>query len=364
MKTLDDNSPFEHTRPVTPPIFAGRSKELKIINNALYENKDSLILFGNDAIGKSSIIKTIYENLNLTKQRQILPVWFSAFDFIKAVECDFLGLTIRQICGTIWTECIKKSYSILLENDLAGSKTELFQSPEENALVRIFRLVSNEKFTGSGKSSKEIGGKIGLEGKISRENEIGKERKSFATFEFLYLVDELNGIINSFGFQSIIVFCDELNHLPETINTEILRNYFSIFSSKKIQFVIVAVNPEMSRKEDARQLIESFNYQLEIGPFKKIEDVKELVKNSSSLLKHKIEFEDECIDFLFKNTEGHPWWIQKICDSTYAIALIKKFDKIDISLIEKCYLDYQDEILIYKNRIAAGLPFRKRNLNQ
>ena len=115
---------------------------------ALYENKDSLILFGNDAIGKSSIIKTIYENLNLTKQRQILPVWFSAFDFIKAVECDFLGLTIRQICGTIWTECIKKSYSILLENDLAGSKTELFQSPEENALVRIFRLVSNEKFTG------------------------------------------------------------------------------------------------------------------------------------------------------------------------------------------------------------------------
>lgn len=157
-----------------------------------------------------------------------------------------------------------------------------------------------------------------------------------------------------------MVFCDELNHLPSEVNADILRNYFSIFSSKKIQFVIIAVNPEISHANDARNLIESFNYSLEIGTFKDLSCVSELVQNSISTLNTEFEFENGIYEYLFRKTNGHPWWIQKICDK--AFKLNENEFKISLNNFEISGDFYRKEIDVYNERIKAGLPFRKYNL--
>lgn len=353
-------SPFIHNEPVMPPIFAGRKDELNLINTALFDDKESLVLYGNDAIGKSSIVRTIHNELIHLNTHRILPVKINAFDFIKAVEDNFLGMVTHQICATIWTKLIRKTYSELIEDTLINVSGEILNSPEEKSIKRIFRIVTSDNLTGKGKSIKEIGTKFLLEGKISHESEVINIKHTLAPFEFLHLLDELNDIINVYNYSSIMVFCDELNHLPSEVNADILRNYFSIFSSKKIQFVIIAVNPEISHANDARNLIESFNYSLEIGTFKDVSCVSELVQNSISTLSTEFEFENGIYEYLFRKTNGHPWWIQKICDK--AFKLNENEFKICLNSFEISGDFYRKEIDIYNERVKAGLPFRKYNL--
>jgi Cdc6-like AAA superfamily ATPase len=160
-----------------------------------------------------------------------------------------------------------------------------------------------------------------------------------------------------------LVFCDELNHLPEKTNTDILRNYFNIFSSNRIQFIIVVVNPEQKGKEYAQKLIESFNSKLEIGPFKSKENIDELINNSIRTINSNVSFSPECSEYLFLQTDGHPWWIQKICDSSFNNAVKNNSEVINLELIENAFKVFENEIKIYKDKIANGLPFRKYNLN-
>lgn len=358
-----NQSPFIHTEPVVPPIFAGRTKELELINSALFDEGESLVLYGDDAIGKSSIVRTIHDGLFKNKEAKILPVKINAFDFIDAVEKDFLGITTHQICATIWTKVMNRKYSELLEETLLNPRGEITYASEEKSLKRIFRIVSSEKSSGSGKVNNELGGKFIFEGKLSQSNEISNSRKPLAPFEFLHLLDELNDIIASFGFVSIIVFCDELNHLPQKTNTDILRNYFSIFSSKKIQFVIISVNPEKHFEDDAKRLIDSFNYRLEIKTFTDVKQVDELLYNSHNNTTSVLEIEPGVSDYLFNQTGGHPWWIQKICDKVFKdpnqdMNLVK----LDLEVINSSADFFKEEISIYNERIKAGLPFRKFNL--
>lgn len=362
---MDNNSkgsPFIYNDPVIPPIFAGRRHELTYINQALFQKKESLVVYGNDAIGKSSLIGTVYNTLNKTNSGKIFPVRINAFDFIKAVEDNFLGITTHQICAAIWTKLLNKKYSELIEDTLQSEKKLGLLSEEEKTIKRIFRIVTSEKITGTGRMNKEIGGEFFVKGNLSHSNEIVNVRKALAPFEFLHLLDELIDIIKSYNYTSIIVFCDELNHLPEKTNTDILRNYFNIFSSNQIQFVIVVVNPEMQGKENAQKLIESFNSKLELGTFKTINDVDELINNSLQTVSRKIAFDSECSSILYDFTEGHPWWIQKICDNSYNAAQAKNIDVISPGLITSVSKEFSDEIAIYRDKIASGLPFRKYNL--
>lgn len=358
---MNFGSPFVYLDPVIPPLFAGRKKEMNYLNKSLFQAKESIVIYGNDAIGKSSILSTIYTEMKKQDGLKIFPVRINAFDFIKAVEDNFLGMVVHQICAEIWTKLIKKNYSELIEDTLLNTRVDIFNKEEEKSLKRIFKIVSNEKLRSVGKTNKELGGRLIIDGKISQSNDFSVERKELAPFEFLHLLDELNGIISTYNYSSILILCDELNHFPEKTNTDILRNYFSIFSSNKIQFAIIAVNPDIAKKEEARKLIESFNCQLEVGTFKSPDDVDELLSNSYTLADGRFVFENGASELLFKLTDAHPWWIQKICDLAFN-KVEHSCPEITLSIIESCYSNFSREIQVYKDRVSAGLPFRKFNL--
>ena len=132
-------SPFVHTEPVIPPMFAGRDDEIFHINKVLFEDRESLALYGNDAIGKSSIIKTVYSHLVMNKTKKILPIAFNAFDFLQAVHSNFLGIITHQICAVIWTKLMNRSYSELIEDSLLnvrGEITAVHLNPFDSQLIR------------------------------------------------------------------------------------------------------------------------------------------------------------------------------------------------------------------------------------
>lgn len=355
-----NNSPFIHTDPVIPPMFAGRDNELFHINKVLYEDRESIALFGNDAIGKSSIIKTVYSHLLTNKSKKVLPVALNAFDFLQAVEINFLGIVTHQICAAIWTKMMNRKYSELIEDTLLNVRGDLLSLPEEIAIKRIFKILSSDKLSGIGKVNKEISGKFFIEGKLSSESEFSAERKPLAPFEFLHLLDELVDIIKSYGYDSILLLCDELNHYPERVNSEFLRSYFDIFSSREIQFLITIVNPNALGKEDVDLLLDSFNQPLEIKHFKTIESVQQLVLNVLLLDDENVYFDKETFKILFDVTDGHPWWIQKICDLAFKEVMYNRTDRIitsDIILKKSEY--YANEIDIYNRQIKSGQNFRR-----
>ncbi|MBI1307087.1 MAG: hypothetical protein GC181_10835 [Bacteroidetes bacterium] len=355
-------SPFIYTEPVIPPVFAGRTTELLFLNDALFKNKESIVLYGNDAIGKSSLISTIYTKIKDKLDLRILPVRINAFDFIQAVEKDFLAITTHQICAAIWTNVMNHRYSELLEESFISTSNDIRKNSEERTLKRIFRIVTNENISGIGSVSKELGGKFYLEGKYSRSNEISSNRKPLQSFEFLHLLDELNDIIKSYNYSSIMIFCDELNHLPEKTNTEIIRNYFGVFASRKIQFLITVVNPNERNKDDAKRLIDSFNYSLEIKEFQNKENVDEFLNNILNVADSKLIIEEGVSNLLFEVTSGHPWWIQKICDNAYLSDSSSDIIQFDLNRIESSSKVFKREIDIYNERIKLGLPFRKYDL--
>lgn len=357
---MEEKSPFVYNDPVIPPIFTGRDKEIEIINDSLFAEKESIALYGNDAIGKSSIVKSIHSYLLSNTQKRVLPISINAFDFKEAVEGDFLGLATHQICAAIWTKLMNRSYSELIEDSLLSVRGETFKNAEEKAIKRIFRIVTSSKLSGVGKFNKEFGGKFYIEGKVSQIDELTNERKKLAPFEFLHLLDELNDIIRSYKYDSLLVVADELNHLPYETNTDFIRSYLDIFSSRQIQFLIVVANPDENRKKNANLLLDSFNTFLEIGHFKTVESVEQLVFNVLSLQDNRIGFDKDAFNTLFELTEGHPWWIQKICDASYKERLIGRSEKmIDSLLVETKSKDFESEMIIYKERMKAGQHFRK-----
>lgn len=355
-------SPFIHTEPVIPPIFSGRQFELEIMKKALFSEKESILIHGNDAIGKSSIVSTLYTDIIKENYSEILPVRISAFDFIKAVENDFLAITTHQICAAIWTRLMKKNYSELLEESLDSSKIINLKKSEESTLKRIFRIVTSENLSSISKLDKQIGAKFYVEGNRSTSNQISNKRKPLSSFEFLYLLDELNDIIKAYSYNSIMVFCDELNHLPVKTNSSILRNYFDVFSSKQIQFIIIVVNPDDKYEQEVKSLINSFNHIIEVKPFKSAESINQLLNESKKLSKTTLVFQDGIYELLFSLTKGHPWWVQKICDKLYCEN--KNINEINFNIenIERAYKYYKKEILIYEEKVKAGLPFRKFDL--
>jgi hypothetical protein len=180
-----------------------------------------------------------------------------------------------------------------------------------------------------------------------------------ATFEFLKLIDELIGVVSEYGYEALLLTCDEMNHLPRQTNTDFLRTYFEIFSSKKIKFLVTVANPEDRNREDCRLLLDSFNYLFEIKHFKDDKAVKQLVMNVLKGGLSEIEFSKNAFKTLYDLTNGHPWWIQKICDAAFTEATAKNKHTISSSMLEKQSILFKDEIERYREIISSGQPYTK-----
>ncbi len=351
--------PFIDNEPVTPPIFVSRENELDFLKNNTFFRNESVVINGYDYIGKSSIVQTFRNDiLSGEYGGKIFPLKIRMTQFYHSIKNDFLSVITHELCANIWTIIMGNKYSELLEDTLLNVRKDKSISKFEKSLKRIFKIVTSEKLSGKGRNTKELGGKLFVEGKITEANESYSERKPLQAFEFMLLLDELMEILEENGYNKIILICDELNHLPPKINFELFSNYLNIFSSKKIIFVIVAVDPRSWMNDpdrvDMEDLINSFSQRLDIGPFKSSENVKALIDNSLKF--HGIEnmnFQEESYHRIFEITEGFPMFTVKLCNLAYFLTMKMNQNEVKPELIHKLSIPFSKWIARYEGNYGT-----------
>jgi hypothetical protein len=329
------SSAFNFTSPVVPPLLVGRSEVLSRISESLLNANTSVLLTGRRKIGKSSLVTTLIAELR-QRAPAVLPMSMDMQRFSRVDISDFLRLLAHQLCVEVWTTIIKRPVSELITEAVVDPQGASIARKELRTLYRIFRLLTNQEFSGSQTYAKNLGGKLVLESKVEESTTLGIGRRSLESFEFLYLLDEIREIIESHGFSSIVVVCDEANHLPEAISADILCRYFEVFASRKITFCFVAVSISGPGFEELRAL---FPQQVPLGPFTDPKPIEDLLrcgtKHYNQIHGLELEVAAGCIERILEVSGGYPWGLQRLAHEIFEAVGAKGYNRIEVGLVNE-----------------------------
>lgn len=355
-----DEMLFNTSIPARPPIFISREEELSQLVNTLLFKNDSIIITGYDAIGKSSLLQTFMDKTITNESNKVFTIWISMSQFYSSLREDFLAVITYQLCAEIWTSLFKYKYSELWEDTFINQKKNYDISTAEKSLKRIFKIVSNvqiarhERFDLPYEAIEE-----------TQDNDylkLSSARGSLQAFEFWLLIDELMEIINTYGYNRILILCDELNHLPPRINYDLFSNYLNVFSSHKIQFAIVAIN---HLSDEMNQLIQSFSSRLELQKFNTVKEIEILVENSLSLQPDfHVHFHPDVYEQVFHITEGYPWWTVKLCNFLFYDSIFSKTKEVKNENLNKYIIPFVKGLSEYKETIKFGKSFSRGHVEE
>ncbi|MCG7535044.1 ATP-binding protein [Pseudoalteromonas sp. OOF1S-7] len=345
-------NPFQHKKPVVPPIFAGRSAELARLRESIIEQNESVSVSGFNGIGKSSLILTLFTEA-VKEKRQLFPVRIEQEQFRTYLKGDFLSVVTHEICAAIWVKLLKCRYSELLEQTLLDPRDSTIESKHKSILKRIFKIVTSENINAKGSKESGFSGKLVFEGKSSESNTLGYSRKPLMSFEFLLLLDELMEILEEKGYKKIVLVCDQLNHLPPVANYDLVSQNFEALSSKKIMFIVSAVNNEARQASDivvaTENMLKSFSNWIELPGFCSSAEISEYLKNSLTHLDGEpLLVDNACADVVYDICEGFPWFTSELLSLAYDDALMANEGKLHSSNIEKYGVGFAKAISHYK----------------
>jgi ABC-type branched-subunit amino acid transport system ATPase component len=354
-------NPFVHEKDaVTPPIFSGRIKELDELKKCVLENNKSVSISGSNGVGKSSLIMTLFHEIE-TNKSNIFPVTITESQLYSYIEGDFLNVLTHEICANIWTRVLGGRFSELLEETLIFTHSSNTEAKNKKIIKRIFRIVTNQNINSKGTRGANFSGKFIIGGELKESNELSMARKPLAQFEFLLLLDELMEVLSDNSFEKIVISCDQLNHLPPEANYDLVSQNIDVLSSKKIIFLVSSVNDEMNSVEarSVSKLFNSFAKEIKLTGFTGANEVKDYVINSLNYSDIKdVIFQDDCFDIAFNICEANPWFISKMFEFVYRDSINAKIDSISSDQFDKHGVSFTKAINNYNNKIASSMQFR------
>jgi ABC-type branched-subunit amino acid transport system ATPase component len=352
-------NPFRHEEPVIPPIFSGRIKELSELKKHVIKNNKSVSISGFSGVGKSSLIKSFFHELENGKER-FFPVSITESQLYSYIEGDFLNVLTHEICANIWIRVLGGTFSELLEGTLMFSQSSPLENKHKTLIKRIFRIVTNQNFNSKGTRGANVSGKLLIGGELKESNELSMARKPLAQFEFLMLLDELMEVLSDHSYKKIIISCDQLNHLPPQANYDLVSQNIDVLSSKKIIFLVSSVNEESKITSELSgsisELFNSFAKEIKLSGFLEANEIKEYVTNSlNDSEQKKVIFEDDCFEFAFHICEGYPWFISKMFEVTYQDCIDAKVDNISSKHFDKYGVLFTKVMNRFHNTIASNM---------
>lgn len=293
--------------------FIGREEIFKLINKRLSDLNDgyrqNIALLGDELIGKTWIIKFIFNNFSDPK---IIPLYF-----------DLSQPTVNIF--------IQRFFSAFLFSFL---KTRGVVLPKEN----LGRLIEESKRYIPHTASKiqEI------------SNSLVKDKIDIATFrDILSLLETLNQETD----QKIVVIFDEFQNL-EYLK---IRNVFQEFG-KKIMFqknTMYIVSS--SSKVKAKKIIQD-ELSLLFGNFEIIEISHFDNKTSNALIKNRLKniyMPRDIANFLINFSGGHPFYLDKITQHIY-----KNSKLLEIAAITPFVFIYSLEDILFNNWGVLNIRFQ------
>src|SRR5262249_52593399 len=138
--------------------------------------------------------------------------------------------------------------------------------------------------------------------------------------EFVHFNQELLDIIRARGWSHIVVFYDEANRLPRDLSVDLLVSNEEALSSAGVMSVYVA-SPSMA--EAFAPLRDTFGYELRLGPFRSIQDMRRLLARyyfGDAARTDDLPATPEAMDRLWSVSRGEPYLIQLIAGRGFQCA--------------------------------------------
>lgn len=288
-----------------------REEELRLCHTAIVERYHNVLLYGTRGTGKTFLVRLVEDRIN----KMNAPI-FPAFVRLSGLPCygaidavsSFSRAVLLQICCTIWTGVLGKSYLSLRERlDEAGNEIALRDEPE-SVVQKVYSLLMTSERKTRLQALSSIGFTAAVKGEKKEEKTLEKQQSEVLPFEFAEFVDELiSRALKPLGKERVVVLCDEANLLPIFEQQDILERYFELFNHKNVQFLFVAGFQDGQAK---LTLPDCFETHLELKGFPERKYVLELVNRAD---KGEVTFSDEAIDVLWRNFSGHPRKTLEVC---------------------------------------------------
>lgn len=326
-----DTLTFQTRGAVPPHLFVDREKELGDILAGIARG-ESYLVHGPRRCGKSSFLIQIADIIG----KQNADTFMVKFSYhIKGEDSlkDFLRLFCLQVILTIWKEIFKKDI-MELTNTVKRLLNFSWRFDERHKkVIRFHRLVKRAK-TQIGKrkiSFWEMMLSLIAKGPINEEvteELIPPEEDEI----FCALGEVINSVLPEFN--RILVFVEDISVPPTAFCAQKIKRLLELLSELKFQFIFTGSQdnndlhfnsvPECSRtlrlsefedSEYVKQII-----RLTIDNFEKM-DRQIISLSDMEIKKVPLEFDENCADKIFELSQGIPYKIQELCDSSCRYSL-------------------------------------------
>lgn len=328
----DINEAFSPTHEISDPEkFVGRYEEIESLILGLSTESSFLSIFGLRGIGKSSIakqIKLIAEGdktlTTLLSLNHLLPR--KGFDFmVHLVSCDDFIVDVKSLIKRILLGDDKND-SIFNHNN-NGNKRVIAYKEKEKAFLGINAVLKagidgEDETTYESRVTDDLIQEFKLA--LSTTQKDNQEKSGL-----LILIDEFDILKNKKGFASLVKTC----------------------SSKFIKFGVIGIGESI---EDLVEDHASVGRQINSVHVKPMADkeLRLIINTAVSSLKNKIQFEEDVIIDIIKESEGFPYFVHLLGKESLLLAF-----KQQLNIVNHSIYDEIKEFLI-KGKIQLLQEFR------
>jgi AAA+ ATPase superfamily predicted ATPase len=326
--------PFIAGPPVSGKYFIDRTNSINNILALLESSQGNILLFGKRRVGKTSLC------LKLLEESQSIPKTIVAYMSMEAnydqTPEQFTQAAILHIISKISAKLFSKKYSDLLM-DLGKPKL----SKDYKRLLRIFELVRSADRTVGYSRKANLGASAIVTAQVDESESTDVSVGSLSSFELMALLDEVVEFLHEKGIYKFVLIVDEANKFTLSANARIIRENFSLFSARGLQFCFVTTPEIIASVAEADEL---FQEKCEVGPFEDKYTVEMLVENYRILRGLQVKFSPEAIDAIWKVSRGFPYTIQFLCNKCFIKALEENTATVSISQVLDVVSEHNLEI--------------------
>jgi predicted phosphodiesterase len=296
-----------HIGTVVPPEhFVARRTEL-VAAQEIVASRQSFQLVGRKRVGKTSFGRKLLTLIEASDDprftsRRIIPTYFNLERLVQQTVAAFLEHTLIAIL----TAARRRIFAPL------DPSKRLRDIPAEHASDEVYRSLTQMENELDARSSYRSSSN-------DPQDRLNGVSKPLRPYEFRDYATRIVSTVRDKGFDTLLVFFDEANHLPEEWAVEFFDNNADIFESPGL-VSIYATSPELSDSVDKLQ--ETFGHSITLGPFESQQDLIELINRYLGLdsTRAELPLSADAVQLVWTLTSGLPYEIQLLLQDSFTQA--------------------------------------------
>jgi hypothetical protein len=309
-----------HCGPRVPPeYFIGREDELQEATQLIFGGQSFLVV-GEPRAGKTSFLRKLMNVVPGQSNNHLLVGYINLQQCSCLTTETFLEHTILNIVGEMARGIFGCRYSDLKRADPATMNPSLEHDEAFRAFVAIFHHISERTHKRADAAPEPL-----------------------LVHDFIHYARELLDISAEKRRGHFVMLYDEANRLPSSISSEMLISISEALSHTGLVGGYAA-SPEMV--EHFHPIESLFGNQLELGPFKSIEEMWRLLARyyfDDAERMADLPIQLEAANSIWERSRGIPFLIQLLADRSFRVAARRQGDYLTSRDVEQAHAELLKE---------------------